>query len=136
MASSSKSNAARPLSPHLQVWKFHATMLSSILHRASGVVNAIGAMLVTVWLLLVASGPEAYAVWEGLRAGPVGILVTLALIAFTLSLTYHLLNGLRHLAWDAGAGFDPVGSNTRSMIIFAASILVTALIWVFAGGLI
>ena len=136
MAPSSKSNADRPLSPHLQVWKFHATMLSSILHRASGVTNAIGAILVTGWLLLVASGPEAYAVWEGLRGGPVGILVTLALIGFTLSLIYHLLNGLRHLAWDAGAGFDPKGSNRRSIIIFAASFVITALIWVFAGGLI
>jgi len=136
MASSSKPDTGRPLSPHLQVWKFHATMLSSILHRFSGVVNAVGAALVTVWLLLVASGPDAYAVWEGLRAGPLGVIVTIALMAFTLSLVYHLLNGLRHLAWDAGAGFDPKGSNTRSMIIFAAAVIVTALIWVFAGGLI
>ena len=136
MASPSKPDAGRPLSPHLQVWKFHATMLSSILHRLSGVVNAVGAILVTAWLLLVASGPEAYAVWEGLRAGPVGVLVTIALMGFTLSLVYHLFNGLRHLAWDAGAGFDPQGSNTRSVIIFAASIIVTALIWIVAGGLV
>jgi len=136
MASSSKPGASRPLSPHLQVWKFHATMMSSILHRASGVANAIGALLVTVWLLLVASGPEAYAIWEGLRAGPVGIVVTLALIGFTLSLIYHLLNGVRHLAWDAGAGFDPAGSNTRSVIIFVLSILATAGLWIVAGGLI
>jgi succinate dehydrogenase / fumarate reductase cytochrome b subunit len=136
MASSSKPNAARPLSPHLQVWKFHATMLSSILHRVSGVVNATGAILVTAWLLLIASGPEAYAVWESLRAGPVGVLVTLALIGFTLSLVYHLLNGVRHLVWDAGAGFDPKGSNQRSIIIFIAAIAITALVWVFAGGLV
>ena len=136
MASPSKPDAGRPLSPHLQVWKFHATMLSSILHRLSGVVNAVGAILVTAWLLLVASGPEAYAVWEGLRAGPVGVLVTIALMGFTLSLVYNLVNGLRHLAWDAGAGFDPQGSNTRSVVIFVASIIVTALIWIVAGGLI
>lgn len=136
MSSSGKSNATRPLSPHLQVWKFHPTMVSSILHRASGVVNAIGAILITGWLLLVASGPETYAVWEGLRSGPIGILVTLALIGFTLSLVYHLFNGLRHLAWDAGKGYDPAGSNTRSMIIFVLSIVVTAALWIFAGGLI
>lgn len=136
MASPSKPGGARPLSPHLQVWKFHATMMSSILHRVSGVVNASGAVLVTAWLLMVASGPEAYAVWEGLRAGPLGIVVTLALIAFTLSLIYHLLNGLRHLAWDAGAGFDPKGSNTRSIIIFVAAIVLTAAIWLVAGGLV
>jgi succinate dehydrogenase / fumarate reductase cytochrome b subunit len=136
MSSTSKPTAARPLSPHLQIWKFHPTMVSSILHRASGVMNAIGAILITLWLLMVASGPQAYAIWEGLREGPLGILVTLALIGFTLSLVYHLFNGLRHLAWDAGAGYDPKGSNLRSMIIFAASILVTAGLWVFAGGLI
>lgn len=136
MGSQSKPGAGRPLSPHLQVWKFHPTMLSSILHRASGVVNAIGAILVTIWLLLVASGPQAYAIWEGLRAGPLGILVTLAMIAFTLSLVYHLLNGLRHLVWDAGKGFDPAGSNARSVMIFIASLVLTALLWVFAGGVI
>lgn len=136
MSSTSKQDAARPLSPHLQVWKFHATMLSSILHRLSGVVNAIGALLVTAWLLLVASGPESYAVWEGLRAGPLGVIVTLALIAFTVSLVYHMLNGVRHLAWDAGKGFDPEGSNMRSTVIFVLAIVVTGAIWVFAGGLI
>lgn len=126
----------KPLSPHLGVWRWHATMASSIFHRASGVANYIGAILFTVWLVMVASGPDAYASWEALRSGPAGILVTLALIAFTLSLSYHLLNGLRHLGWDAGAGFDPKGSNQRSILIFAGAIVVTALIWIFAGGLV
>ncbi|MFW5660835.1 MAG: succinate dehydrogenase, cytochrome b556 subunit [Oceanicaulis sp.] len=123
----------RPLSPHLQVWRWHATMASSILHRASGVVNYIGAILVTIWLLLLASGEQAYGDWESLREGPVGILVTIALIGFTLSLSYHLLNGLRHLAWDAGAGYDPKGSNQRSILIFAGAIVITALVWIFGG---
>jgi succinate dehydrogenase / fumarate reductase cytochrome b subunit len=126
----------RPLSPHIGVWRWHATMASSIFHRASGVANYLGAVLFTVWLVMVASGPDAYAAWEALRSGPAGILVTLALIAFTLSLSYHLLNGLRHLGWDAGAGYDPKGSNQRSILIFAGSIVVTALIWIFAGGLV
>jgi len=125
-----------PLSPHLQVWRWHATMASSIFHRASGVANYIGAILFTVWLVLAASGPEAYSAWENLRGGPVGMLVTLALIGFTLSLSYHLLNGLRHLAWDAGKGFDPKGSNQRSILIIAAAVVITALIWIFAGGLV
>lgn len=126
----------RPLSPHLQVWRWHATMASSIAHRVSGSVNYAGAVLFTVWLVLVASGPEAYAAWEAFREGPFGVLVTLALIVFTLSLSYHLLNGLRHLAWDAGAGYDPKGSNRRSILIFAGAIVITALIWIFAGGLV
>jgi len=124
----------RPLSPHLQVWKFHPTMLSSILHRASGVVNAVGTGLVAIWLIVLASGEAAYADMQALASGPIAILITLALIAFTLSLVYHLLNGIRHLAWDLGLGFDPKGSNQRSVIIFIAAIVLTALIWLVGSG--
>jgi succinate dehydrogenase / fumarate reductase cytochrome b subunit len=126
----------RPLSPHLQVWRWHATMASSIFHRASGSINYIGAILVTIWLVLLAAGPDAYAVFENLMAGPVGLLVKLALFGFTLSLTYHLFNGIRHLVWDLGKGFDPKGSNQRSMIIIVAAIVVTVVIWILAGGII
>ncbi len=124
----------RPLSPHLQVWKFHATMASSILHRVSGVVNYIGAVLVAVWLILLAAGPQAYAGVEALQGGVIGALVTLILIGFTLSLTYHMLNGIRHLSWDMGLGFDPGGSNLRSWIIFIAAIVITAAVWIVGGG--
>ncbi|MFN3835921.1 MAG: succinate dehydrogenase, cytochrome b556 subunit [Glycocaulis sp.] len=110
-------------------------MASSILHRATGVANYIGAVLVAVWLVLLASGPEAYALWEALNAGPLGLLVTLAFIGFTFSVTYHLLNGLRHLAWDLGLGFDVKGSNLRSVLIIGGSVVITAIIWI-AGGLV
>lgn len=123
----------RPLSPHVQVWRWHATMASSILHRATGVANYIGAVLTAIWLLLLASGPEAYQIVETIKSGPLGILFTLVLIGFTFSLTYHMFNGIRHLVWDAGKGFDPKGSNQRSIIIIIAAIVVTALIWIFAG---
>ena len=111
-------------------------MASSIFHRASGVANYIGAILITVWLVLLAAGPDAYGAFEALMAGPLAIVVNLALFGFTLSLVYHLLNGVRHLVWDLGAGFDPKGSNTRSLIIMAAAIVVTLAIWLLAGGLI
>lgn len=126
----------RPLSPHLQVWRWHATMASSIFHRASGSINYIGAILITVWLVLLAAGPDAYAVFETLMSGPLGLLVKLALFGFTLSLVYHLLNGVRHLVWDLGKGFDPKGSNLRSILIIAAAIVVTVGIWVLAGGIV
>ncbi|WP_107712146.1 succinate dehydrogenase, cytochrome b556 subunit [Oceanicaulis sp.] len=126
----------RPISPHLQVWRWHATMASSIFHRASGSINYVGAILVTVWLVLLAAGPDAYAVFENLMTGPVGLLVKLALFGFTLSLVYHLFNGVRHLVWDMGKGFDPKGSNQRSMIIIVASIVVTVGIWFLAGGIV
>lgn len=129
------SNPSRPLSPHVQIWRWHATMASSILHRATGVANYAGAVLVSVWLVLLASGPEAYAVWEGLNAGPLGVLITLAFVGFTFSVTYHLLNGLRHLAWDIGLGLDAKGSNLRSVLIIGGSVVITAIIWI-VGGLI
>ena len=127
---------ARPISPHLQVWRWHATMASSIFHRATGSANYIGAILVTVWLVLLAAGPDAYAFFETLMSGPLSILVKIVLFGYTLSLIYHLLNGVRHLAWDAGKGLDAKGSNTRSIAIIIASIVVTVAIWVLAGGLV
>jgi succinate dehydrogenase / fumarate reductase cytochrome b subunit len=125
---------SRPLSPHLQVWKFHPTMLSSILHRASGVVNYVGAVLVAIWLIALASGEAAYTGLMDVLNGPIKILVVIALIGFTLSLIYHMLNGIRHLVWDMGKGFDPAGSNQRSVLIMIASIVLTAVIWLLALG--
>ncbi|AZU04956.1 succinate dehydrogenase cytochrome b-556 subunit [Glycocaulis alkaliphilus] len=108
-------------------------MASSILHRATGVANYIGAVLVSLWLVLLAAGPDAYAIWEDLNAGPFGILITLAFIGFTFSVVFHLLNGLRHLAWDAGLGFDAKGSNLRSILIIAGAVIITAAIWIVGG---
>jgi len=125
---------SRPLSPHLQVWKFHPTMLSSILHRASGVVNYVGVILVAIWLIALASGEAAYTGLMDILNGPIKILVVLALIGFTLSLIYHMLNGIRHLAWDMGKGFDPAGSNQRSVLIMIAAIGLTAIIWLLGLG--
>lgn len=130
----SGNSKARPLSPHLQVWRWHATMLSSILHRASGIINYIGAIALTVWLVLLASGKESKI--EIFTTGALSGLTTLGLIVLTWSVSYHWLNGLRHLAWDAGKGFDPKGSSTRSILIIAGSFLPPAIIWFFAltGG--
>ena len=130
------SGPSRPLSPHLQVWKFHPTMLSSILHRASGVVNYVGAVLVAIWLIALASGENTYTGLMNVLNGPIKILVILALVGFTLSLIYHMLNGIRHLVWDAGKGFDPAASNQRSVFIMMGSVILTVIIWVLALGVI
>lgn len=130
------SGPSRPLSPHLQVWKFHPTMLSSILHRASGVVNYVGAVLVAIWLIALASGESVYTGLMNALNGPIKILVILALVGFTLSLIYHMLNGIRHLVWDAGKGFDPAASNQRSVFIMMGSVILTVIIWVLALGVI
>ncbi len=124
----------RPLSPHLSVWRWHATMLSSILHRFSGIVNYLGAVALTVWLVLLATGAEgAISIFT---TGSLSWLTTIGLIVLTWSASYHLLNGIRHLAWDIGKGFDPAGSNMRSILIIVLSFVPPALIWFLAlsGG--
>jgi succinate dehydrogenase / fumarate reductase cytochrome b subunit len=130
---SSQQADTRPLSPHLQVWRWHATMASSILHRATGIGNYLGAAALVIWLVFIALGPDAYAVIAPLFEGPLGWLTRAALIALTYSVSYHWLNGLRHLLWDAGKGFDPKGSNLRSILIIGGAVIPTAAIWLFAG---
>ena len=93
----------RPLSPHLQVYRLPLPALMSISHRASGVVLAAGSLVLVYWLAAVASGPDTYAHAQALLGSLPGRVV---LLAVTFSLFYHLGNGIRHLFWDAGLGFE------------------------------
>jgi succinate dehydrogenase / fumarate reductase cytochrome b subunit len=120
----------RPMSPHLQVWKWHVTMLGSILHRATGVANYVGAFLVTAWLFAAASGPELYGQFEELAGSIVGQVI---LFGFTLSIVYHALNGVRHLIWDAGHGFTPRVASFTGYLVILLAILGAAAIWLLAG---
>jgi len=124
----------RPLSPHLQVWRWHPTMLSSILHRVSGIGNYLGAIALTVWLVMLATGTENSVAF--LFEGPMEWVTRIGLILLTWSVSFHFLNGIRHLVWDAGKGFDPKGSNQRSVLIIIGSILLPALLWflLLSGG--
>ncbi|TGY89103.1 succinate dehydrogenase, cytochrome b556 subunit [Marinicauda algicola] len=124
----------RPLSPHLQVWRWHATMATSILHRASGSANYIGAGLMTLFLVCLAGGPESYQTIAPLFQGGLGIAVKVVLFLLAWSYGYHWLNGLRHLMWDAGLGFGPKTSNRNSWIIMIASPLPAVLIFALALG--
>ena len=94
----------RPLSPHLQVWRFHITMVASILNRMTAVALYFGAFIAAGWAWALASGPERYADYMGLLAHPLGLLV---LFGLSVAYFYHLAGGLRHLVWDAGKGFNP-----------------------------
>lgn len=120
----------RPMSPHVSIWRWHATMLSSILHRATGVGNYIGAIVVVAWLFSAASGPGAYNQFAALAGSIPGQLV---LAGFTLSVCYHLLNGVRHLVWDAGHAFNPKLSSMTGTFVLIASLALTAAIWVLGG---
>ena len=123
----------RPLSPHLQVYRWQITMTMSILHRATGIALVVGAFALAWWLLAVAAGGDAYASAAACLASPLGKIV---LFGFSLSLVYHLLNGIRHLLWDSGWGFEIPEVYRSGYTVFGLTVVLTALIWFFAlrGG--
>jgi succinate dehydrogenase / fumarate reductase, cytochrome b subunit len=127
------SNRARPLSPHLQIYRKQITSVMSILHRISGIVLSFGAFVLVWWLLAVAQGGDSYARAAECLASPFG---KLALFGFSLALVYHLLNGIRHLLWDVGWGFQIPQVYKSGYTVAALTVVFTAAIWFFAmrGG--
>ena len=123
----------RPLSPHLQVYRWQITMTMSILHRATGVAITVGAFGLAWWLMAVAAGGEAYRDAAACLASPLGLV---ALAGFSLSLVYHLLNGIRHLSWDAGWGFEIPQFYASGWTVAILTVVLTALVWfaAFGGG--
>lgn len=120
---------ARPLSPHLQIYRPQITSVLSITHRFTGLALAGGALLLTCWLCAGALGPGAFAAAQAVMGSWFGRLV---LFGLTFSLFYHLANGVRHLAWDAGWGFDlPVLRKTGYAVI-GFSVVMTLI--TFAAG--
>ena len=126
MTQTSPGARPRPLSPHLQVWRWHLTMLTSILHRATGVALYVGALIGAGWALALAAGPDAYAGYMGLLASPLGRLV---LFGLTVSLFYHLANGIRHLTWDAGKGFEVKAANFSGVLVIAFAVVASLVVW-------
>jgi succinate dehydrogenase / fumarate reductase cytochrome b subunit len=129
MADATPGVRARPLSPHMQIWRWHVTMAASILTRATGAALYGGAILLMGWALALASGPVAYDDYVGLLGSIPGRIV---LFGLTFSAFYHLFAGLRHLMWDSGKGFAPaVASRTAWAAILGAAV-VTVAVWVVA----
>ena len=122
---------ARPLSPHMQIWRWTITMASSITHRLTGVALAGGMLFLVWWLIAAASGPDAYAVFARVAAHPVGQVILFGLL---WSLAFHLLNGIRHLAWDLGYGFNMPTARLTAALVYGFSLLIA--IGTFAIGLI
>ncbi|MBX9575751.1 MAG: succinate dehydrogenase, cytochrome b556 subunit [Caulobacteraceae bacterium] len=123
----------RPLSPHLQVWRFHLTMLGSILNRGAAVAMSVGILFVVTWLGALAFGPEAHEAFAAVMGSPFGLAVWFGL---TLAGAYHLTAGVRHLIWDAGAGLSPKAATTLTAVslIAAAVIAVGFFAALFAAG--
>jgi succinate dehydrogenase / fumarate reductase cytochrome b subunit len=115
----------RPLSPHLSVYKFKYTLLSSILNRFTGVGLSVGLIALTYWLLAVAAGARAQAQAQQLLCTPV---MKLFLAAMVISFCYHLVAGIRHLVWDTGRGLERSTSQKSAWLVGFVSVLLMFLI--------
>ena len=120
-----KAPAARPLSPHLQIYKPTLTMTMSIVHRITGVGNYFGTLLLAWWFIAAAS-PSSYAKFEWFAGSIIGRII---LFGFTVALFYHFCNGIRHPAWDAGKGYELPTMHRSGVLVFAATIILTVSFW-------
>ena len=117
----------RPLSPHLQVYRLQITSVLSILNRASGLAVSVGTLLLVWWLVAAASGPIAFARVQWFIGSWLGMLM---LFGWTVALFYHLFAGIRHLAWDAGYGYDLPTTYATGWAVVAATGVATVLVWI------
>ena len=118
----------RPLSPFMfPAWyRFQITSVLSILHRLTGIALAIGSIVLAWWLVAVAAGGEVFAVTHAFIASPIGVLL---LFGWSVAFFYHLCSGIRHLAWDAGYGFELRQAFLGSYAVLAATVVLTVFAW-------
>ena len=116
----------RPLSPHLQVYRPQLTSVLSISHRITGVLLSLGTVIVVFWLLALAAGPEPFERMVGYMAHPLSLIL---LVVWSFALFYHLLNGIRHLIWDAGWMLDLRGAYASGWAVVILAVVLTALVW-------
>jgi len=127
------SNSKSPLSPHIQIYRWHISSLLSITHRISGVINLIALILIFFWLIILSSGESNYELFLLIINSFFGKFI---LIGFTWSMIFHLLSGIRHLAWDLGYGFEIKTANISGIIVIFFSLALTVIFWLSARGLI
>lgn len=120
-------SAKRPLSPHLQVYRFQWTMLLSISHRITGVGLAVGTPLLVYWLAAAATGPEAFDTAQVVVGSFIG---RLFLFGWTFALFYHLCNGIRHMVWDLGIGLGLEEAYRSGLVMVATAATLTILSWI------
>jgi len=118
----------RPLSPHLQVYKPQLTSVLSILHRATGIALAVGTLLLVWWLVAAATGENAFADVQAFIGSWIGKLL---LLGWSFAIFYHTCNGIRHLFWDAGRGYELETAYATGRIVVAAAIILTIGAWLW-----
>ena len=126
------SSGNRPLSPHLQVYRLQWTMLLSISHRITGVGLAVGTLLLVYRQASAAAGPESFATAQAIVGSFIG---RLFLFGWTFALFYHLCNGIRHLVWDAGYGFELDDAYRSGLAVVGASVALTVSSWILGYAL-
>lgn len=128
---SSPTKYTRPLSPFMPLYRWQYTMALSILHRVTGCALSVGLALLVYWLVAAATGVEAYAKAQAFFAHP---FIRFSLIAFSFSFFYHLLNGVRHLSWDVGHGFEKKIARASGWVAFLGAVALTAFFWFLILG--
>ena len=122
-----------PLSPHLQIYRWHVSSLLSITHRISGVINLFSLILIFFWLIFLNLSENSYASFLLIINSFIGKFI---LIGFTWSMSFHFLSGIRHLIWDLGYGFEIKTANISGIIVIISSLILTVIFWLVGRGLI
>ena len=124
---------ARPLSPHLQIWRFTVTMAASITHRGTGMVLYGGSLLLALWGYALAFSPSLFTAVAGFAASPLGFII---IAGYIWSLCFHLMNGMRHLYWDSGRGLAIETAKKTAWAIYIASLVLAGVIlWAGYAGM-
>ena len=118
---------ARPISPHLGIYRLTLTLVKSGLHRITGFALYFGMALIAWWLLATASGPNGYATFEWFIGTIIGQIV---LLGFTWAIVHHMLGGIRHLIWDLLYGFEPAEREMLARATIVGSVVITVVLWV------
>ena len=121
--------AARPLSPHLQIYRWSWTMAMSVAHRVTGSSLYVGTVLIAAWLVAAASGPQAFETAQWIAGSLLGRLV---LFLYSFALIHHMLGGVRHLVWDTGNGYEPHARMNLARFTLIGSVSLTILVWIVA----
>tara|TARA_B100000579_G_scaffold84855_1_gene66276 strand:- start:228 stop:614 length:387 start_codon:yes stop_codon:yes gene_type:complete len=122
-----------PLSPHLQIYRWHISSLLSIAHRISGVINLLALILIFFWLIALILGEDNY---ESFLLTINSFFGKFILIGFVWSMCFHILSGIRHLVWDLGYGFEIKTANISGIIVIISSLVLTIIFWLLAKGFI
>ena len=126
-------DSKNPLSPHLQIYRWHISSLLSITHRISGIINLLALILIFFWLIFLSLGENNYQSFLLTINSFIGKFI---LIGFTWSMSFHLLSGIRHLVWDLGYGFEIKTANITGIIVIISSLALTIIFWLFSRGFI